>query len=788
MKGDFSRQTFDPKQHYNQVLMQQGRVQLDADWNEQQAINQHRIETETQDVIGLCGAPKDASGFKISVTRDSQNLLISSGRYYVNGILCENDNDIIYDAQPDLPNVHIKIADLLKRAQAKLGLVYLHVWQRHITALDNPLLHEVALGGADTTTRIKTVWQVKILPIFFQSIDDLNLPEFLKNFKDKLQKYRDAQPKEQDNPILTLFLRNLQKLTDNPNIELPEVEKSFSSLMNLLINGRINISEELAKDIFLILDKIGIAKSSVNLNCNSQLPEWNELIAPSTGKLNARTQPVLNSNISCIIPPSAGYQRLENQLYRVEIHQEGTLDTATFKWSRDNGSVVTKILSISGTRITVADVGKDEILGFAPGQLVEIVDEWKELNREPGDLAKIIDIDAATNQIELTAVTQLSLLSPDELQKRLFKLHRWDSVNAVSIKPEPRQDWISLEGGIQVQFTPGSYKTGDYWLIPARTATGEIEWPYQDSQGNLIPQSSLGIKDHYCRLAIVRSENDSLVTAADCRKIFSPLTETKPAIHVNGTNWINDDYLSWETLKEKGLEIYLDQTPVDYTVNRFTMILTAEVTTGRSQTQTTDVNFIQYGQIKVQSNMIQWQVIDQLDNFLQELSRNQEQVLIRVTLKGHKIWSQVDSQQLFLDGQVFGKPGQRQDGKNCTVLSFPSGADAQASDFESWFWLVTPLDFELRINPSLVSYLSSSPRGTITLITPSSFKKEITFALSSDNKDVTIVQYVTLPPEQKSIDFNINVFLNYDAKVTITATSFEQKSKTASFDYQSPPK
>ena len=30
MKGDFSRITFDPKKHYSRVLMQQGRVQLDA--------------------------------------------------------------------------------------------------------------------------------------------------------------------------------------------------------------------------------------------------------------------------------------------------------------------------------------------------------------------------------------------------------------------------------------------------------------------------------------------------------------------------------------------------------------------------------------------------------------------------------------------------------------------------------------------------------------------------------------------------------------------------------------
>ena len=42
MPGDYSRNTFDPRRHYSGVLMQQGRVQLDADWNEQQAIAAHR--------------------------------------------------------------------------------------------------------------------------------------------------------------------------------------------------------------------------------------------------------------------------------------------------------------------------------------------------------------------------------------------------------------------------------------------------------------------------------------------------------------------------------------------------------------------------------------------------------------------------------------------------------------------------------------------------------------------------------------------------------------------------
>ena len=34
MAGDYSRRTFHPNKHYTGVLQQQGRVQLDGDWNE----------------------------------------------------------------------------------------------------------------------------------------------------------------------------------------------------------------------------------------------------------------------------------------------------------------------------------------------------------------------------------------------------------------------------------------------------------------------------------------------------------------------------------------------------------------------------------------------------------------------------------------------------------------------------------------------------------------------------------------------------------------------------------
>ena len=62
---------------------------------------------------------------------------------------------IAYDAQPYLPNPPAL-------PTAGRHLVYLDVWQREVTHLEQPDLVEIAVG-VDTTSRLQTVWQVRVL-------------------------------------------------------------------------------------------------------------------------------------------------------------------------------------------------------------------------------------------------------------------------------------------------------------------------------------------------------------------------------------------------------------------------------------------------------------------------------------------------------------------------------------------------------------------------------------------------------------------------------------------------
>ncbi|HEX8919833.1 MAG TPA: DUF6519 domain-containing protein, partial [Pyrinomonadaceae bacterium] len=160
MKGDFSRYTFDKKNFFSRVLMQQGRVTLDADYNEQVEILLHYMRTLARDLIGPHAAPAENPGFKLTMDGD-QDFWISAGRYYVDGILVENEKACLYSEQPNYQLPDDDGILKLKDNRDQIFWVYLDVWESHITSIDNDAIREKALGGPDTCTRAKVMWQVK---------------------------------------------------------------------------------------------------------------------------------------------------------------------------------------------------------------------------------------------------------------------------------------------------------------------------------------------------------------------------------------------------------------------------------------------------------------------------------------------------------------------------------------------------------------------------------------------------------------------------------------------------
>ncbi|MBC6473555.1 MAG: tail fiber domain-containing protein [Hormoscilla sp. GM102CHS1] len=145
MKGDFTRWTFDASKQYSSVRLQQGRVLLDADWNEQLDIMGYRETTANKKTIGLNGVP-NLTSFAIEIDQEGV-IQLGKGLCYVDGILCENDENQEYSGEEQITGDY---------------LAYLEVWQHHVTAIEAEELREKALGGPDTTTRTQTYWQVKL--------------------------------------------------------------------------------------------------------------------------------------------------------------------------------------------------------------------------------------------------------------------------------------------------------------------------------------------------------------------------------------------------------------------------------------------------------------------------------------------------------------------------------------------------------------------------------------------------------------------------------------------------
>ncbi|MEV7137453.1 DUF6519 domain-containing protein [Streptomyces tauricus] len=485
MHADLSRSTFRPERHYSAVIAQQGRVQLDADANEQTAIQLHQARALTTDLIGPHGGPRDAAGFRIDYVggkHDIDTLHIHGGRYYVDGILCdatrpaagapvpEEDDEDGKDAkdtegqdtaQPN-PSTHWTYWDqpdgfrdpekpgdrLPSPAQAPF-VAYLHVWERAVTAAEDPTLREVALGAAmpDTAARAKVVWQV--LPL---ALTDLG-------------------------------------------IETPEPSK------------------DTVRDAFT---------------------RWSRDRAVASARLAARAErPGHADEDPCLVKPDARYRGPENQLYRVEIHEGGAAKDATFKWSRENGSVVFPVDELDGTWVQLATLGHDDKLDLDVGDRVEFTDTASASRLEPLPLLRVEELDLPGRRVRLSAepepgVGRLPHLNPF--------LRRWDHHEGPRRKgrtttlrggavPVTEGEWLPLEDGIEVYFAKGgAYRTGDHWTVPARTATGGVEWPTDRSRRPLL-QSPAGITRHFAPLALVKGESG----AVDLRLGFAPLGTDIPA-------------------------------------------------------------------------------------------------------------------------------------------------------------------------------------------------------------------------------------------------------------------
>lgn len=161
---DISRINFDKTKHYASVRMQQGRVLTDDDWNENARIENEIQRESNTDIIGPFGSPDN--GFKIDGLRLDARLInfdILAGTLYLGGLRLELEKPETYRLQKDwLQQPALADATPDFDEKERYDLVYLESWQQPVSAVEDGALFEVALGGPDTTTRLRNMRRVHL--------------------------------------------------------------------------------------------------------------------------------------------------------------------------------------------------------------------------------------------------------------------------------------------------------------------------------------------------------------------------------------------------------------------------------------------------------------------------------------------------------------------------------------------------------------------------------------------------------------------------------------------------
>ena len=126
--------------------MQQGRLIVDADWNEQSAIVLNYLRTLAADIIGWHGGPgvtqkdgkPDSGAFVVTLPGNPPAVNVAGGRYYVDGI------------QIELLDEGYKGEDINRASGLQNRIVIVDVWEQHIAAVSNSSILDPALNGLDS--------------------------------------------------------------------------------------------------------------------------------------------------------------------------------------------------------------------------------------------------------------------------------------------------------------------------------------------------------------------------------------------------------------------------------------------------------------------------------------------------------------------------------------------------------------------------------------------------------------------------------------------------------------
>ena len=449
-----------------------------------------------------------------SARRTTSELRIGAGHYYADGTLLENDSETAYPDQPDRFDVDWPLP-------AGRHAIVLESWRRLITALDDPSIREVALGGPTTSSRERVVWQVG---------------------RGARRRRTGSAPTSCPTgcrpPASWPRAPSRTQVLTSPCLVPPQA--GFTGLENQFYRVEIFDSGP-AYDLDAAPDTVDV----------TAFPAGNQVTVSALG-------PLAVGDAVEVFRTTAGPDPLAATFgvrHRGERHDPNALGQRARPDARGGAQAAPGrrgVRGLPGQRIRGDHDrghrrGRDHRARLRPGRRSRASPSasWSRsattgsssTGRAAGCTRSPTSTRPAGSIILRTPAAALDADPTGVHPTRHPKLRRWDGAGAVRFQPDG-QGWIHLEAATR-SASPTAI-TGPATTGPSRparrrstTASGTIEWP--DDSGTPALQFPFGIVRHRCVLGYVDIDGQGRITELeDCRDLFPPLTSMRNLLYVGG--------------------------------------------------------------------------------------------------------------------------------------------------------------------------------------------------------------------------------------------------------------
>ncbi|HEY4186251.1 MAG TPA: hypothetical protein VGP07_14340 [Polyangia bacterium] len=515
---DITRFLRQPRKHYVGSRLQQGRLLLDSDYNEGAAAADDDRRRALLDLIGPRGTTDD--GFSLGVPLPAlpplptqtdplrpgtplpveqielggaltpvRPVSLRAGSMYLAGERFELEQaehfalqrDFLQMKPGDVPISDPHSPDIFN------AFYYLHAWDQTVSAVEDQEIQEVALGGADTTVRVRRMRRVEALGGPQAVVDSC------------------------DDAFLALIA----------SLEADGTATFDRSTGALVSNGRL---------------QIGFSSTPEEVDCADCTP-------PATSRFLGAD----NSAIRVLLTsPTTFAWALDNgaPLYRVKVTGLTSTDPNTpivvemltppadeTRWPLENR--VVEIIPFS------AVLDGDPPAGFEHPHFKKVAERVGAFSRvvtpfDPGTATFTIDPSAGVPDMQKfvhqwdtrhPALHSLDGGVSSDPDVQYYYMRLWhQATSAAGVELPTNQGGQFLDGTDLVAFFPTPGRRGDFWVVAERPGTPERVVPFDlaVAPGGVPPH---GPRDLYAPLAILTGASDTVNVAADCRSRISRLTD-----------------------------------------------------------------------------------------------------------------------------------------------------------------------------------------------------------------------------------------------------------------------